>query len=369
METRITLLTDSRGFDTYYLNDLYPCGYGYQETFCHLLQRSMCKSGGDYDVVHIPDHYRGGSPESNILRLSLTDPDVIFLLNGIWETLLNKGHFLEYVAARLKEFDTRSGGEIEFKYGSRSLADLFMAGQLSNSPQKYIERERRIISFFRRRRRQVIYATLPVPDPGHLNRLHYAGKYRCIPEWGECLQAINDAVKPMAENYGARILDLDSLMAENGGPAECLIDQWHFTPNFHAAIAQEIQSMLRGLESAAPADISRKNIVPGKLNTREALVYGPGERARDFIEANPGLDIEAVVSSEPDRKDFLSIPVISEKDLESARSKVLVPCLPQQELAEAETRLLKTFAPDGIIVLPEETAGIINPVIKNTPEG
>lgn len=362
--SRVSILADSRGFDTYYLNDSYPAGYGYDQTFPHLLARSLWQNPAlGFEAVHIPDHFRGGSVESNILRLALTDPAVVVLLNGIWETLLHKGHFLEYAQRRLEEFDTRSGLTLDLSYSSRTLADLFLADELSLSPRKFAERERRIISYFRRRRRGVVYLTLPVPGPDHLNRMHYAGNHRLLPEWGECLAAINQETAPLAKAYGATVIDLDRLMRDKGGPGACLIDQWHFSPAFHAAVAQALLRDIRRRAKANPpaAPASREHILPGRMPAEPVLLHGANPAARELMRANPTLRVEAVVMEKPDRKTFQSVPVLPEAALARTRSRVLVLCA-DRDAVETELRLLKVLPADRIILLPEETRGIVNPL-------
>lgn len=365
--SRVAILADSRGFDTYYLNDAYPAGYGYHETFAHLLARALWRKPElGFEAVHIPDHFRGGSVESNVLRLALTDPAVVVLLNGIWETLLHKGHFLDYAKRKMEAFDTRSGGTLDLTYNSRTLADLFLADELTVSPRKFAERERRIISYFRRRRRGVAYLTLPVPGPEHLNRLHYAGNHRLLPEWGECLAAINAVMAPLAKAYGATVLDLDALMRAKGGPGACLIDQWHFSPAFHAAVAQ---ALLRDLGKRAKAETpacpaAADYILPGALPAEPVLVHGAGPAATEFLHANPGLQVEAVVLARKDRSTFQSVPVVGEKELDRTKARVLVLCAEPGEGPAAELRLLKALPADRVILLPEETRGIVNPLVR-----
>jgi len=369
---RLTILADSRGFDTYYLNDFYSRGYGYHQTFGHLLAVSLARRPElGLEAVHIPDHFRGGSVESNILRLALTDPDVVVLLNGIWETLLHKGHFLEWAKARLYEFDTRSGLELDLRYSSRRLADLFMGNELPVSPARFAERERRIVSYFRRRGRQVIYLTLPVPGLEHLNRAHYAGNHRCIPEWGECLAAVNREVAPQVSRLGARVVDLDALMAAEGGPGRCLIDQWHFSPEFHAAIAAVLEHEAEALAGfCLPPDHVSRSCMPGSgIPGEPVLVCGVGERAKSLIRANPAMRVEAVVMPEPDRTTFQSVPVIAERHVPRAAARVVVLCVEPEDIPEAEARLVDLACPGKVVLLPEEMKGIVNPLVRGQAEG
>lgn len=368
-EKIVAILGDSRAFDTYYLNPYYEAGYGYDKTFPHVLCKSMAAS--DVDVVHIPDHFRGGNVENNIIRLSLTNPCVVVLLNGIWETLVNKKMFLDYAAERIKAFETRGGEILTLTYSSRVLADLFKAGELSHSPRRYVERERRLISYFRRRGRQVVVMNLPVPDENHLNRVHYAGNYRCIREWGECLEALNAGLGPVAEEYGAVLADTNQWMREHGGPAQSLIDQWHFSVSFHQAVAGRLQDIIAGSidEHRLPDEhVSHEYMVPGKTLGEPVLVCGTGSFASEWIRSHPTIRVEAVIDEGPGREHFQSIPVIMKEDVKDANARILVPAVEQEARGSLETGLLRTLPRDKIIVYPEETEGVFNP-LTGDPEG
>ena len=219
----VAILADSRGFDTYYLTAAYgDAAYGYQHTFPALLRRDLLSAAQPIaDAIHIPDHFRAASVANNILRLALTDPDIVVLLDGIWETLLSKEHFLAYVQRQVQEHDWRGGAALDLSFSSRRLVDLFQAGELPVSPDAYANRLARILSYFRRRGRRCVWLTLPVPPRDHLDGLHYAGNYMTLPEWGECLAALNTRLVPLVERYGGTILDLDALMADAGGAADC----------------------------------------------------------------------------------------------------------------------------------------------------
>jgi hypothetical protein len=210
-----------------------------------------------YDVVHIPDHFRGGTIQNNIIRVSLTDPAIIIVLDGIWETLVNKGHYLEYAR--------RKGLDGEATYDRANLSALFRAGELSLSPVSYAERQRRLISYFRRRRRQIIWMTLPVPPKSYLGSTYHAGDFKPIPDWDECLSAINEAMIPVVNAYGGSILDMTKLMSEVGGPRSAFIDQWHFSELFHETIAAALDVQVRSLlpGTCGPHHISRRYMLGG----------------------------------------------------------------------------------------------------------
>jgi hypothetical protein len=234
----VTILGDSRAFDTYYTSAAYSVRYGYDSTFAHKWRAAALADAG-YDVVHIPDHFRGGTVQNNIVRLALTNPAVVVLLDGIWETLLNKGHFIEYA-------EQHSSDE---PYSRARLITLFRENRLSVSPCAFAERTRTLASYFRRRRRHVIHMTLPVPPKTYIGSTYHAGDYTPHDDWDECLSAVNEAAVAAARAYGCRVLDLTDLMNEFGGPEVALIDQWHFSPAFHEAIAARLAAMVSELAS------------------------------------------------------------------------------------------------------------------------
>jgi hypothetical protein len=234
----VTILGDSRAFDTYYTSDAYSVRYGYDSTFPHIWRAAaLAEAGSGYDVVHIPDHFRGGTVQNNIVRLALTDPAVVVLLDGIWETLINKGHFIEYAEQHA----------VDEPFSRARLVDLFKANRLSVSPRAFAERTRTLVSYFRRRRRQVIHITLSVPPKAYIGSTYHAGDYKPHDDWAECLAAVNEAAAPIVRAYGGEVLDLTELMNETGGPAAALIDQWHFSPAFHEAIAARLAAMVTEL--------------------------------------------------------------------------------------------------------------------------
>lgn len=249
----VTVLGDSRAFDTYYTNSRYDVRYGYDRTFPHIWRKSVLTDpAATYDIVHIPDHFRGGTLQNNIVRVALTNPLVLVVLDGIWETLVNKGHYLDYAR--------RKGLNGEGTYDRSKLAALFCAGELSPSPADYARRQRRLISYFRRRRRHIVWMTLPVPPKDYIGSTYHAGDYQPVPDWDECLRIINDTIIPVAEAYGCAVLDMTKLMAEAGGPRAAFIDQWHFSESFHVRIAAALDALVRKLlpNSPGPDHVSHR---------------------------------------------------------------------------------------------------------------
>lgn len=356
-ETRcanVAILGDSRAFDTYYTNDRYEERYGYDSTFPFLLRHMVTADPQlPFEVIHIPDHFRAGTAENNIIRLALLNPAVVVLLDGIWETLIGKEHFVEYATRRIKAHDFRSADEIALRVSGQALVDLYLAGELSVSPSGYAEKQRRLISYFRRRRRQCVWLTLPVPDAAHFDRLHFAGDYRCLPNWGRCLAGINDAVAPMIESYGGHVIDLDRLMAEHGGSGRSLIDQWHFTRSFHATIARCLAEWLRAARPVMPAaHASNRHMLAGPVRRESVVLCGAKDAAAAWTAANRNVTVETVVAMQDSE---------CEKITSCAQSSIVV--LLEEGVARVgtETRLLRTLSEDKIILYPEELARIVNP--------
>ncbi len=286
MRHNVTVLGDSRAFDTYYANASYTTRYGYDATFSHVWRAAaLADPDAGYDVVHIPDHFRGGTVQNNIVRLALTDPAVVVLLDGIWETLLNKGHFIEYA----KENDPG------LPYSRERLVELFKADRLSVSPRDLAERTRTLVSYFRRRRRQVIYMTLPVPPKAYIGSTYHAGDYTPHADWDECLTAVNTAGTAVAQDYGCEVFDLTGLMTEIGGPEKALIDQWHFSPAFHQEIAKRL---------AASVTVMLKN-APGPSHVSHDFMLGPstGTLPPDVIvhKGTPGDEPGALAALGPEQ--------------------------------------------------------------------
>ena len=254
MLSTVTVLGDSRAFDTYYTNSSYALRYGYDSTFPHLWRRQVFgEPSAGYDVVHIPDHFRGGTVQNNIVRIALTNPNVVVILDGIWETLLNKGHFLDFTSRSAQQPEQISDQDLNRPYSPRYLVDLFKSNLLSVSPKDFAERAYQLISYFRRRQRQIIWMTLPVPPKSYIGSTYHAGDYQPISDWDECLEALNEAVSPVLEAYQCDTVDMTHLMNEFGGPNEAFIDQWHFSPAFHARIADELDHRCRALLPKTPS--------------------------------------------------------------------------------------------------------------------
>ncbi len=288
MRQNVTILGDSRAFDTYYTNASYSVRYGYDATFPHIWRRAaLADQDAGYDVIHIPDHFRGGTVQNNIVRLALTNPAVVVLLDGIWETLINKGHFIEYASASAPDLP----------YSRERLVELFKADKLSVSPGGFAERTRTLISYFRRRQRQVIYMTLPVPPKSYIGSTYHAGDYTPHEDWDECLAAVNSAGVKVAKSYGCAVLDLTKLMTECGGPCEALIDQWHFSPGFHQKIADRlaisVSAMLK--ETAGPGHVSHDFMLgPSSGPLPGAVIVHEGSPV-DELELLAGLGEEQIL--------------------------------------------------------------------------
>lgn len=284
----VTVLGDSRAFDTYYTSADYAVRYGYDATFAHVWRAAaLSDQGAGYDVVHIPDHFRGGTVQNNIVRLALTNPTVVVLLDGVWETLLNKGHFIEYAEAN----------DPGLPYSRERLVELFKADRLSVSPGDFAERTRTLVSYFRRRQRQVIYMTLPVPPKSYIGSTFHAGDYTPHADWDECLAAVNVAGTAVAQDYGCGVLDLTGLMTEIGGPEKALIDQWHFSPAFHKEIAKRLAaSVTRMLEDApAPGHVSHDFMLGPSTGTLPPDVIIHRRTPEDELEALAVLAPEQIL--------------------------------------------------------------------------
>ena len=354
----VAILGDSRAFDTYYANAGYPpeALYGYDSTFPHLLRSaSLAQQPPAFDVVHVPDHFRGGGVESNCIRIALTDPAACVLLDGIWETLVNKRHFLEWAEAELRRHQSRSGGMLDLSYSSSRLADLFAAGALSVSPAQYARRQRQLISYFRRRRRMMVWMSLPMPPADHLDGLHYAGNYQCIPEWGACLGAVNEAMRPVVQGFGAHWLDLHALMESHGGAGTCLIDQWHFSRSFHAVVAGALQSLL---ERELPGRRLPENHVSGRFMLARQpddvpmTLVGDPVAAESWRAAHPGVAIAGVAPTENSEIGTRVAVLFADPEVREDKAAALLPGL----------------GPDTILLFPEELEPMQNPVGNDRAE-
>lgn len=354
----VSVLGDSRAFDTYYANADYPqeALYGYERTFPHLLRTAVLRAKAPvYDVVHVPDHFRGGSVESNSLRLALSNPAACVFLDGIWETLVNKRQFLEWAESELRRHQTRSRAPLDMSYSSRRLADLFISGALSVSPARYAERQRRLISYFRRRRRAVVWMSLPMPPPEHLDGLHFAGSYQCIPEWGECLAAVNAAVRPVVEGFEATWLDLHALMEANGGAGACLIDQWHFSCRFHAAVADALQALLDQVireQPLSPDHPSHRYMLPRTPDDTPLTLIGDDDQAERWRASHPTVKVADVT----DRLD------------DAVTAPIAVLFGEPAEREQGEAHLLARLPHDTILLYPEELEPIRNPTSNDRAE-
>lgn len=361
---RVSVLADSRGFDTYYVNSRYVESYGYHETFPYLLSREFAAEGS-HELVHIPDHYRGGTVQNNIIRLALTNPELIVLVNGIWETLLTREMFLDYVKGEIGQKREPSGEPLDFSFSGEELVRLFLADKLANSPAKYIERERRICSFFLRRGRGAVVFGLPVTPPHHLDGIHFAGNYRCLPGWGRCLEALNAEMQELSRVYGCRYFDTDALMGASGGASECLIDQWHFSRHFHREIARHLRECILGMPVRQRlSGVQQKYFMPGVRLDDACLVLGTGEAARDWVRSHPEHRVVGyVVDGMAGDTLAEGIPLIGIDAVATTAARVIV--LPDGHRTPwaTEAGIAAGFcAGGGVLLYPDEMDELSNPV-------
>lgn len=343
-----SILGDSRVFDTYYLNDRYEQGYGYDRTFPHLLRGMLLRDANSaWDAVHIPDHFRGGTVSSNILRLALTDPDRVYLCDGIWETLLNKSHFKEYMLAAVDEHQVRDGA-LSIEFSHESLARLFVEDRLSISPQKYARRIYDIASYFVRRRRRCVWMNLIMPDPAYKDGVHYAGDYKCSPNWRDCLKAVNETVERKLAEIGAEVMDLDRMMRDLGGEEAVLLDQWHFTASFHAEIADALNAELSAMTDGVPGDhVSHRYMVAPKEIEDTVVLFGPDELGERLSKP---FDIELTTDDPETAASATTDVVLLATDDETRDDQVAI--------------LLKTLRSGQIVVFPEELNSIENRIVR-----
>ncbi len=361
---RVSVLADSRGFDTYYVNSLYSESYGYHETFPYVLSREFAIEGS-HELVHIPDHYRGGTVQSNIIRLALTRPDMVVLVNGIWETLLTRDMFLDYVKSEIGQKRQPYSDPLDFRFSGEELVRLFLQDKLVNSPAKYIERERRICSFFLRRGRSAIVFGLPVTPAHHLDGIHFAGNYRCLPEWGRCLEALNVEMRELSRVYACGYFDTDALMRGCGGASACLIDQWHFSRHFHGEIARQLRTCI--LDAAIRPTLSetqQKYYMPGVGLDEPCLVYGTGDAARHWVQGHPQHRVVGYVAS--DAECVAQPEGIPTMDLGAAvETGVRVLVLPeghQTRWADEAEAVAGFGGAGGVLLYPDEIEELSNPV-------
>lgn len=349
----VAVLTDSRGFDTYYLNDRYESWYGADRIFPALLRRHLLgRKDPPLDAVHIPDHFRSGTVENNLLRLGLCDPVHVVLCDGIWETLLNRGHLVDYVTARIGDAVLDAPDPVRLDLSHETVTRLFLENRLPVSPGRYADRIGRIASYFARRRRRLCWLSLLIPDPAHKAGVHYAGDYRYPPGWQRCLAAVNERVKTALDAWGATYVDLDPLMCRAGGEAAALLDQWHFTADFHALVAEALDDLVTGeFASHDPlsADhVSHRFMVPGKVGA--GPLYAVGDAAVEWCRKTAESH-----GAEP----------VNENAVALADAALVVVDPPETRDVTAR-RLLSACPASTIVVYPEEIAGIDNPV--GTPQ-
>lgn len=347
-----SILGDSRVFDTYYLNDRYEQGYGYDRTFPHLLRGMLLRDDkAAWDAVHIPDHFRGGTVSSNILRLALTDPDRVYLCDGIWETLLNKAHFKEYMDEAVDGHQVRDGA-LTFEYSHESLARLFVEEKLSISPQKYARRIYDIASYFRRRRRSCVWMNLIMPDPSYKDGVHYAGDYKCSPYWRDCLKAVNAAVDSKLDEIGAEVMDLDRMMRDLGGEESALLDQWHFTAPFHAEIADALYGELCGPIDSVPDDyVSHRYMVAPREIADPVVLFAPDGRTDPGDRLAKPFDVALATDD----------PVAAAK----AESDVVLLVADDEVRDSFASALLEVLRPGQIVLFPEELNSIENRIVRS----
>lgn len=354
---RVTVLGDSRVFDTYYATAIYrDTAYGYHKTFPHLLQRALAKNeGADIDCVHIPDHFRGRTLPNNILRLALTDPSAVVLCDGIWESLVSKKHFIEHVERTLADTATADRG-VSIEYSERAIVSLFEAGKLALSPTAYAERVATIASWFVRRRRKALWLTTPIPPKEHLGGLHYAGNYRPFPGWHDCLAILNRETTKAATAAGADILDLQALVEEHGGAGKCLIDQWHFSAHFHDAIAGRLAAWAGAeLPALSPVrfEVSSRVMVQGPAAGLKAHLIGPDAAAGDFRHAHPDLTVVGTSA----------LPPRTASDVTADAWIVVTPGKEERERLAAQ--LLRQIPERAVVLFPEDLAPLDNPAVAD----
>ena len=218
------------------------------------------------------------------------------VVDGIWETLINKRHFVDYVERKLRGPGSKASAELTFDFSARKLVDLFVENELSVSPRAFAERARRLVSYFRRRRRDVVWLTLPVVPKRYVGKTFHAGGYRPIDDWDECLAAMNEAALPVMNAYGCEVVDLTELMTSFGGPERALIDQWHFSPQFHARLAEVLDERCRSLVERAPEPnhVSHRYMLgggDGELDEHVVLHRGDESNEARLLEKLPPADI------------------------------------------------------------------------------
>ena len=251
------VLADSRGLDTYYINDAYAQGYGIDRVFGYRIDGALRTQGiGNVQSVLIPDHFRGGTIEGNITRIALCRPKWVILCDGIWETLLNREKYLTEAqgAGLLKDATLESMNTNRRDEFGAILNRLYFEDRLSISPAKYGRKLDTLIGYFARRRCRVMWLSLLVPPETHRNGVHAAGAYRPLPFWQDRLRAINEEARTVLDRWGGLYVDLNEGVAHVPSLDHALIDQWHFSDAFHGIVADQIAGHIRHdlTEAASP---------------------------------------------------------------------------------------------------------------------
>jgi hypothetical protein len=346
----ITILGDSRAFDTYYLNDQYDQHYGYDKAFPFLLRTTLLLDPeANTDIVHIPDHFRGGTKENNILRIALTNPMLVYLIDGIWETLLNKDHFTEYADKAIAAHPIRAAEPLRLELSHEGLARLFEEDKLSVSPGGYASKIGAIASYFRRRRRACAWMNLIKPNPDYRDGIHYAGNYKRSPVWNDVLDSVNRRVGEELAGLDAQTVDLHALMERAGGEQAALLDQWHFTAEFHDLVAAELAKDIeqRGTDFILSDDhVSHRHMLPN-INSGDKIIPYGGDAAQ-WVAGNHCSGIEGIAEDEA--------------ALLGSNADIVMLCHSNdKERKQLVGRLLGLLPKRKIILFPEEMEGIVNP--------
>lgn len=353
---RTAVLGDSRVFDTYYATPDYGDNvYGYHQTFPHILQRRLLNDDkNSYDCVHIPDHFRGRTVENNILRLALTDPDVVVLCDGIWETLISKKHILQYVENRLSNSGPLRDPRLPDQDVDNTLVTLYKAGELALSPNTYADRIARIVSWFARRRRNVIWLTTPIPPIDHLGGIHFAGNYEPFRGWHECLDVLNRTTVRHLENLPCHILDLHKLMTAHGGASCCLIDQWHFSAAFHEQIAQHLYDIIKDITPIPNDHISRKSMLPGGPHDIPLILVGEQQARTSFLSVHPNISPKAETTLEE-----------LQKSSHNQNEPTAFLCVSTNLTDDSFNALIRGLPSQQIALLPEDITNLQNPAVAD----
>lgn len=317
----VAVLADSRGLDTYYLNDRYDEYYGIDRVFATRLNHHLNKRDqkGALSVL-IPDHFRNGTVETKIRRLALNNPSHVVLCDGIWETLLNREKYFQE-AEVLNALPTglfASENDSVVNEAGRVLTDLFKDEKLTVSPKQFSGQMNTIVGYFARRRRNVGWLSLVVPPVGHRDGVHYAGNYRPLPGWGDCLEAINQAARQTLAQWNGRYLDLDPIVEAAGGVDNALLDQWHFSSGFQDRVADFLAEEITGEWSlsasiSSPEHLSHKVIVRGRDDVDRVVFSGEPDPADPTLAT---LRETAIVVDAPmDKRDTVAQALLAQTDI------------------------------------------------------